>query len=110
MGGTGRGRARLFWPKVPADSAVAAQPTGAGIHNPTWTPDWPIQRWSGWTDDAAVGQWSIIGYLVGAQAGVLVFLAVVAGELGYLDRSLHLRKTLEAERRARQRAREQAAR
>ena len=57
-----------------------------------------------------MGQWSIIGYLVGALSGALVFLAVVAGELGYLDRSLHLRKTLEAERRARQRAREQATR
>jgi hypothetical protein len=89
---------------------VAAQPTGAAVHNLTWTPDWPIQRWCGWTDDAAVGQWSIIGHLVGALAGVLAFLAVVAGELGYLDSSLHLRKTLEAEWRARQRAREQAAR
>jgi hypothetical protein len=48
-----------------------------------------------------MGQWGLALCLTGALAGALLFLSLVAHELRLLDRSLQLRKALEAERQAR---------
>jgi hypothetical protein len=53
--------------------------------------------------------WSVFAYLLAALGGILVFLALVADEVQALEWSLELRQRIEAEKKARQQARSEAA-
>ncbi len=55
-----------------------------------------------------MGHWTIIGCLSAGFGGALVFLALVSHELRLLHRARESRKAAEAERRARERAHQEA--